>query len=231
MVTKAELEQCFHGENIILCLKNVLSTVEDPSWLGLKWVPDSKLLFQHSHVRLPRCPTLRPLINLGGYRYLLTTLSLEPLGVYHFPCKYSFPFQSTGFGSCASKISIHFPLFTEGQFQFIPWYPSSAYNNSIFVTPNFKIAAPLALDHSTLKSLNDTYNTIDSDLTRRLQTVRDDINNFSTDSNNLMPTVLVYFSLSLSFTCFNLVLLLVFYCLCLSNRPIPSTQTDRQTDR
>ena len=177
VVTKAELEQCFHGENTILCPKNVLSTVEDQSWLGLKWVPDSELSFQHSHVRLPRCPTLRPLINLGGYRYLSTirrnltltgdkgshTVYLEPLGVYHFPCKYSFPFQSTGFGSCSSKITIHFPLFTEGQFQFIPWYPSSAYNDSMFVTPNFKIPAPLALDHSTLKSLNDTYNTIDSD--------------------------------------------------------------------
>ena len=61
-----------------------------------------------------------------------------------------------------------------------------------------------------------------SDLARRLQTVRDDINNFSTDSGNNVSTVLLYFSLAL--TCLNLALLLVFYCVCLRNRPIPSTQ-------
>lgn len=45
IVKQAELEQCSQEASTILCPANVLSTVEDPVWLGLKWIPNSKLLF------------------------------------------------------------------------------------------------------------------------------------------------------------------------------------------
>ena len=61
VITQAELEQCFRVENAVLCPKDVLSVVEDPTWLGLKWVPQTELSFQHSHVPMSTCPSLRPL--------------------------------------------------------------------------------------------------------------------------------------------------------------------------
>ena len=54
------------------CPKDVLSVLEDMTWLGLKLVPETKLSFQHSHVPMSTCPSLRPLINLGGRRFLVT---------------------------------------------------------------------------------------------------------------------------------------------------------------
>ena len=235
VVKQAELDQCFHAEFTVLCPKHVLSTVEDPTWLGLKWVPASKFSFRHSHVSLPHCQNLPPLIHLGGRFYLSTTdtnltlsgdtgshaLSLQPLGIYHFPCKYSFPFQRTGFGSCTTTIQMHFPLFSGDHFQFVPWSSSPVPNNTMFITPDFKIPTPLALDHSTLNSLNRTYNALDSDLTRRLQKVRADIASLPTESRPQPHPALVYVVLAL--TICNFIVLLVFYCVCLRRRDVPTS--------
>lgn len=137
VVTQTELEQCFHADSTMLCPDHVQSTVENPNWLGLKWISGSELSFKHAHIPLQGCHNLQPLIHLGGRYYLSTShtnlalssphngshvISLQPLGIYHFPCSFSFPFPRTGFGSCAPHITIYFPLFSEGNFQYIPWF-------------------------------------------------------------------------------------------------------------
>ena len=138
------------------------------------------------------------------------------MGIYNFPCQYSFPSQSTGLGSCASRLNLHFPLFTEGQFQFIPWTTSALLNNSMFTTPVFDIPSPLMLDKTTLKSLNETYNALDSDLTRRLHTVRTEINTLPTNSYSTVSHALIYLTLALIIC--NFCVLLIFYCVCLRRR-------------
>lgn len=45
----------------------------------------------------------------------------------------------------------------------------------MFQPKNFAIPTPLHIDNSTLQSLDDTYNMLDQDLTRRSQEVRKDI--------------------------------------------------------
>ena len=228
VVTQTELEQCFHADSTILCPDHVLSTVENPEWLGLKWHSGSHLSFKHTHIPLQRCHNLQPLIHLGGRYYLSTShtnltlssphngshvISLQPLGIYHFPRPFSFPFQRTGFGSCAPHITIYFPLFSEGTFQYVPWSTHLLENSSLFSPPTFHIPAPLSLDHSTLKSLNETYTTLDADLTRRLQAVYEKINTLPNSPHTQVHSALIYFTLALSVV--NLVVIIVFYCVCM----------------
>lgn len=227
VVTQTELEQCFHADSTILCPDHVLSTVENPNWLGLKWHSGSHLSFKHTHIPLQRCHNLQPLIHLGGRYYLSTShtnltlssphngshvISLQPLGIYHFPCPFSFPFQHTGFGSCAPHITIHFPLFSEGTFQYVPWSTHLLENSSLFSPPTFRIPARLSLDHSTLKSLNETYTTLDADLTQRLQAVHQK-NTLTNSLHTQVHSALLYFTLALSVI--NLVVIIVFYCVCM----------------
>lgn len=90
VVTQTELEQCFHADSTILCPDHVLSTVENPDWLGLKWHSSSHLSFKHTHIRLQRCHKLQPLIHLGGRYYLSTphtNLSLH-LTIVHMSSRY-----------------------------------------------------------------------------------------------------------------------------------------------
>ena len=139
-------------------------------------------------------------------------ISLQPLGIYHFPCPFSFPFQHTGFGSCAPHITIHFPLFSEGTFQYVPWSTHLLENSSLFSPPTFRIPARLSLDHSTLKSLNETYTTLDADLTQRLQAVHQK-NTLTNSLHTQVHSALLYFTLALSVI--NLVVIIVFYCVCM----------------
>ena len=226
VITQTELKQCFKADSTILCPENVLSAVEDPVWLGLKWFPNSQFSFNHAHARLSACPPVQPLIHLDGRYYLSTAktnltltsdnngshlMTIHPLGIYHFPCHYSFPFQRTGFGSCVSKITLHFPLFTNSRFQFMPWSTRFLQNNSMFSTPAFHIPSPLSLDKSTLKSLDATYNVFDADLTRRLQAVTEGINNLHLESSHTQEhTILLYFAVVL--TVFNFIALVILCC-------------------
>lgn len=123
VLKQAELEQCFKGETALLCPANMLSTLENPLWLGLKWMPQTCLTFSHAHTLLPNCNNLRPLIHLGERYYLSTTLNnislqtnngttsllLQPFHVYHFPCDMSFHRQHTRLGVSLDLIQFQFP--------------------------------------------------------------------------------------------------------------------------
>lgn len=64
-----------------------------------------------------------------------------------------------------------------------------------------------------LKSLNETYTTLDADLTRRLQAVHEKINTLPNSPHTLVHSALPYFTLPLSVI--NLVIIIVFYCECM----------------
>ena len=224
VLKQAELEQCFKGETALLCPANMLSTLENPLWLGLKWTPQTRLTFNHAHTLLPNCNTLRPLIHLGGRYYLSTTLNnillqtnngttsllLQPFHIYHFPCDVSFHQQRTGLGVCPDLIRFQFPLFHNHQFQFVPWVPLRSNDLPLYPPQNFSIPTPVLVDNSTLKSLDDTYNTLDQDLTRRLQKLNNDIKAIHPVSHAELSPVFVYFSFVL--TILNFIILIVFSC-------------------
>ena len=145
--------------------------------------------------------------------HLVTTFGHLSLS---FPCllsSFSFSFQRTGFGSCAPHITINFPLFSEGNFQYIPWFTRLLENGSLFSTPTFHIPAQLSLDRSTLKSLNETYNTLDADLTRRLQAVHEKLNTLLNSPHTQVHSILLYFTRTLSVI--NWIVVFVFYCVCI----------------
>ena len=141
---------------------------------------------------------------------------LRPFSIYHFPCDVWFSHQRTGLGHCPEQLTFQFPLFNNGQFQFVPWVFLPLQNNTVTPVPNFAIPTPLHIDNSTLQSLDATYNTLEQDFTRRLQKVRQDINDIHEVPHLGLFTVLVY--LCLAFTICNFIVLVVFYCI-LFKRP------------
>ena len=63
-----------------------------------------------------------------------------------------------------------------------------------------------------LRSLNETYTTLDADLTRRLQAVHEK-NTLPNSLHTQVHSALLYFTLALSVI--NLVVIIVFYCVCM----------------
>ena len=133
---------------------------------------------------------------------------LRPFSIYHFPCNVCFSQQRTGLGCCPKQLSFQFPLFHAGQFQFVPRVSHPLQNNTTLSVANFDIPTPLHVDNSTLQSLDTTYDTLDQDLTRRLQKVQQDIKDIHEVSHLGLFTVLIY--LCLAFTICNFIVLVVF---------------------
>ena len=133
------------------------------------------------HQVFSHCKQLQPLILLGG-RYYLSTISqnitlsskrtiqnlqLSPLSVVHIPYNMSFHSQRTGLGTCTSTLRFSVPLFQNSHFSYIPWQDvaSPAFTLAL---PDIPIPKDFTLDNSTLQSLDQTYNSLDRDLTLRL---------------------------------------------------------------
>ena len=224
IIKETELHHCAQTSDTILCPHDLLATVDSPDWLGPKWSPYSKLIYQHAHVSLPSCNNLHQLLHIGGQIYLGTdqlVLSIQrsndtirlptiPLHIYQFPCDYSFHSQATGLANCPKEVTFQFPFFHNGQFHFIPWQTMSAYNETMLSMRQVLIPKPLKIDNSTLVSLNRVYNSPDQDFTRHLTKLNSDIAKVKEVPDTRMFSTLVFFSLSL--TVCNLIIVAIFYC-------------------
>ena len=200
VIKSAKLAHCRQNSETILCPRDLLDPVDSPVWLGEKWSPKSKFAFHYAHSPVSNCKNLHTMVHLGSRYYLATDntkislqrgngtslLSVMPLHVNNFPCDYSFYSQSTGLAECTRHLSFQFPVFHDNKFHFVPWQTVPLLKSTFLPTPNFKIPHPLVLDNSTLKSLDETYDTIDKDFTLRLQKLRNEINTVHevSDSNS-----------------------------------------------
>lgn len=226
--------------------------VKEPHWLGLPWTPKSRLLFRQTHQILSHCKQLRPMILLGGRYYLSTAfhnitltashavhhLQLSPLSIIHVPCNMSFHSQHTGIGICPKTLRFSIPIFQNEQFSYIPWRDVPGRTFTIAV-PDIPIPKDFSLDNSTLQSLDDTYDTLDRDLTLRLAKFNHDVDNLDTTSPTNINDILTY--LSFAFTILNFLgvlflfgrfrqLYIPYYHRPQDPLPIPlSTQTDPPT--
>ena len=224
IIKETELHHCTQTSETIPCPHDLLATVDSPDWLGPKWSPYSKLIYQHAHVSLSSCNNLHQLLHIGGQIYLGTdqlVLSIQrsndtirlptfPPHIYQFPCDYSFHSQATGLANCPKEVAFQFPLFHNGQFHFIPWQTMSAYNETMLSTRQVLIPKPLKIDNSTLVSLNRVYNSPDQDFTRHLTKLNSDIAKVKEVPDTRMFSTLVFVSLSL--TVCNLIIVAIFYC-------------------
>ena len=224
VLKQSDLELCVSDSFTILCPKDILTVIEDPSWLGALWSPTYKLSFTHAHTPLSNCNNLHTLLHLGGRFYLAAdtasipihshngsfSLPISPLHVYHLPCDYSFHLQATGLSACPSHLSFQFPLFHSGSFHFVPWQTIPLPHGNFSTSAPFSIPEPLVLDNSTLESLDQTYATLDQDFTRRLQQLRGDIASVHEVPHADFFQVAVFVSLAL--TSCNFVVLIVVCC-------------------
>ena len=242
VIKNTELAHCRQNSETILCPRDLLATVDSPIWLGEKWSPNSKFSFHHAHSPISNCNNLRSMVHLGSRFYLATDhttfpihrrngtslLSVFPLHVYNFPCDYSFYSQSTGLAECAQHLSFQFPVFDNNKFHFVPWQTVPLRNSSFLPEANFKIPPPLEIDNRTLQSLDETYNTLDQDFARRLQTLNKTINSVHEVSHASTFEILLYFSIALASG--NFILAWLVYCVLskrLSNIGCPRNTTPR----
>lgn len=164
------------------------------------------------------------MVHLGSRFYLATDhttlpihrgngtslLSVKPLHVYNFLCDYSFYWQSTGLAECAPHLSFQFPVFHNNKFHFVSWQTLPLQNGSFLSDANFKIPRPSVIDNRTPQSLDDTYDTLDQDFTRRLQTLNKTINSVHEVSLSTSFEILLYFSFALAR--FNFLVGWLMYC-------------------
>ena len=222
VLKSTELDQCSRDDTTILCPTNVLTTVKEPHWLGLPWSPESKLQFQQIHQVFSHCKQLQPLILLGG-RYYLSTISqnitlssqhatrhlqLSPLSIVHIPCNMSFHSQRTGLGTCPSTLRFSIPLFQNSYFSYIPWQSVSSHKFTLAV-PDIPIPKDFTLDNSTLQSLDQTYNSLDRDLTLRLAKFNQDVNNLEVANSTTLNDIFTY--TAFAFTVLNFIALLILF--------------------
>jgi len=121
-------------------------------------------------------------------------LQLSPLSS---PCNMSFHSQHTGIGSCPKTLRFSIPPFQNDHFSYIPWRDVTAHKFTIAV-PNIPIPKDFSLDNSTLQSLDRTYNSLDRDLTLRLDKVNHDVDNLNVDTATSMNDVFPYLSFALT---------------------------------
>jgi len=211
VLRNTELDRCFQDDTTILCPANVLDTVTEPHWLGLPWTPDAKLQFTQLHQVLSHCLPLQPLLLLGGRYYLSTSyqnvtffspntvthLSLSPLTIIHVPCNVSFTYQKGALGTCPDIFRFSAPLLQETQFTYIPWNTVSHPNVTLSV-PDIPLPQNFDLDNSTLVSLDHTYNTLDHELTSRLNKFNTDIDRLKDTTTTTTNDIFTYLTFALS---------------------------------
>ena len=113
-----ELEKCYQDDTTNLRPENILHTVQQPTWLGLPWTPNSKVSFHRFHKIRSHCRHTPLMLLLGG-RYFLSTgfhnltlyspgytqhLSLSPLSIIRVPRNTSFQYQRGALETCPSTL-------------------------------------------------------------------------------------------------------------------------------
>ena len=220
ILTTESLHKCYQDDSAFICPTNVLNVATNITWPGFPFNPDTKLTFPRNHVLSDDCANLHPLLHLGGRMFLATTtttlhlssgrMTTAPLAVYRFPCNDTFDGLTSGLGTCPACITVTIPLATPSLLKFTPWAPVLASNkDNWFNHTVLDIPPPVSLNKSVLRDLDQTFNSIDGQLTHTLDSVEDNID----EQPGTGTTYTGYAALSISiFSCIvSLVLTYLFY--------------------
>lgn len=209
LITTEALQKCYRGTNALICPANILNLATNISWLGYPFNRDTKLTFPRNHVPAKDCSNLHPLLHLGGRSFLATTtmvlplstgaVTTSPLTIYEIPCNVSFAGMVTGLGRCPQHINIFVPLATASQLQFTPWADATRNISDMFlVRQKFQIPTPMALNKSTIKELETSFEQLDGHLTASISTTDHDIDAIKDTATISTTSYVAYFALSLS---------------------------------
>ena len=196
------LVKCYSADNTFLCPENVLTFARDVAWLGVPWSPQTHMDFSRTH-RTTKCRRKTALLHLGGHYYLSTkrqtfqltnrTLTLQPLAIYQLPCgEAALAGLATGLGPCPSSLQIHLPIFNNDAVRYIPYNADIDEDLLALHYQSLKIPLPLKFNKSTIKSLDATYDTIDSRMSTTLSKLRSDINKIHETSDTTTIQIFVY---------------------------------------
>ena len=205
------LNKCIKQDETFLCPEIVIPREEEPQWLGMYWTPTSKVTYKRRHTLAQDCTSLKPLIHLGGRYYLATTdsklriknhteqeLQLTPLTVYTFPCEITLYDQETGLGRCPETLTIHLPIFTTNNVNYVSWKGMS--DNSFFELHynSLKIPPPMTFDQNTTDALDKTYQFLDNRLSYKLKDIKKSISKIKEGSPTTLNDALTYAALALA---------------------------------
>ena len=222
LTTVEALQNCHIKTNQFLCPINILNTVTNLSWLGFRWHSRGvQLPFSRNHIPTSSCSGLHPLYHLGSRYYLATTmktletntgtLTISPLQILQFPCNTSFIGMATGLTTCPPTMEIHVPIYSRDTVKFVIWRPDSDDTLLNLHYKTLNIPPATQLNKSVLQSLDETYDTLDTDLSTQLRDVNRQIDSIKETSNTTLTQVLTLIALSLGLV--NLSILLIFcYC-------------------
>lgn len=208
ILTTESLHKCYQDDTAFICPANVLDFATNITWLGFPFNPDTKLTFPRNHVPSADCANLHPLLHLGGRMFLATTkttlqlssgrLVTAPLAVYRFPCNDTFQGLASGLGTCPAHIAVTVPLASPFVLQFTPWAPALRNDTDIWFSREFlDIPPPEHLNKSVLQELDETFNAIDGQFTRSLETATNSLDNI-TEEPHATFTYMGYAALVLS---------------------------------
>ena len=161
--------KCLKGKDIFVCPELAVPKTDDAEWLGMYWMPNSKVTFKRRHTISFDCEAVQPLFHLGGRYYLATTnatiqirnktnqlLELSPLSVYSFPCDVTIINQETGLGKCPETFSIPFPILNVHAVSYVLWKPGEDETISNLHYNSLKIPPPVEFDQNTTEALDKT---------------------------------------------------------------------------
>ena len=157
-------------------------------------------------------------------------MTTAPLAVYWFPCNDTFDGLTSGLGTCPARITVTVPLATPSLLQFTSWALVLANNkDNWFNHTVLDIPPPVSLNKLVLRTLDQTFNTIDGQLTHTLDSAEDNIDHID-EQPDPRTTYTGYAALSLSiFRCIvSLVLTYLFYKTVqhgVRKRNVPKTRT------
>ena len=230
------LAKCYLRDEVFVCPRSALQLDNHTDWLGLPWHTSSSLVYPRIHKLAKSCRKQPHLINLGGTSYLATRtanftlehlqhpLRLRPLHIYDLPCTSSV-MQAAGSGQCPKAISIKTPLVTNLTLSYGDWTVLLD-NSTKFELPlvDLKIPRPTKFNKTVLKSLDETYNALDGQLSSQISKVKADISKIK--ETNLMESqqIMLYFTFSLAICELLIIIGIVMYL----RKKAPSPPTHHQ---
>ena len=189
-VNPAALCKCYTTSEVVLCPKSLLLRATHTDWLGMAWMPRSRLTFQQNHKRATDCNALKPLLHLGASYYLSTTfhtitlhtaagttshVSLTPLSILHVSCNSSFEDHEIGLGKCPPNMEFSLSIFQSDQFSYVPWRPATNDTTFLLHYNSLTVLPPLSFENKTLHDLDTLYSQLDGQLTAQLRDVHHSI--------------------------------------------------------
>lgn len=214
------LTSCFSQPNTVICPQTVLNDANDTSWIGLPWVPDTKLTYDRNHIPATCDDSQETLYHFGGRYYLSTEMQnielstgpllITPLSIYHIPCNETHPKLKTGFGTCPKALTVSVPIFQEQSVNYVQWNPPKLDSTYELHYNSLNISPPLKFNKTVINALDKTFERLDGQLHKKIKLIYNEISSIKETQET--EAALIIGSVALGLAGLNSISLISFCC-------------------